>query len=142
MWRGVLCPLRTGHPEPRKNNAIERKAHARPGQQPKTMNIKTNIRTAMALAVACSVLLGCKYSTPQTTAKRAASEYPLAAKIAQRDGTNYIGVYLGMIAEHDGRGGVMMYSATSGEWLRWISLAEFRDVYVLKTKPEYRRTDA
>ena len=41
----------------------ERKAHARP-EQPKTMKSKTNIRTATALAVACSVLFcitGCDH---------------------------------------------------------------------------------
>jgi hypothetical protein len=89
----------------------------------------------------------------------------LAKTIHNRDGTNFIGQYLGMIAEWDGstsvykpkvdaKGspifgetgtmvpnmkpqGVMMFSATSGELLRWISYEEFRQVYVLKTRPEY-----
>lgn len=62
---------------------------------------------------------------------------PLAAMAQKRDGTNYIGVYLGMIAEHDGRGGVMMYSATSGECLKYIPFQDFEDSFVTKTKPEY-----
>jgi hypothetical protein len=57
--------------------------------------------------------------------------------IQRRDGTNYIGVYLGMIAEHDGQGRVMMYSDTSGEWLKWISYQDFLDIFINKTKPEY-----
>jgi hypothetical protein len=61
----------------------------------------------------------------------------LAAMAQKRDGTNCIGVYLGMIAEHDGKGAVMMYSATSGELLKWITYSDFRDIFVLKTKPEY-----
>jgi hypothetical protein len=118
------------------------------------MKNKTNIRTATALAVACSVLLGCKHPTPQTSSAPAAPEYPLAEKIAKRDGTNYLGVYLGMIAELDGSTavwdgqkmvsgkkplGVMMFSATTGQLLRWISCDEFKAVYVDKTKPEYPR---
>lgn len=35
------------------------------------------------------------------------------------------------------RGSVQLYSARSGQLLRWISYSEFRDVYILKTKPEY-----
>jgi len=97
------------------------------------MNIKRNIQILTALAVSCSALLGCRSTKP------APPEYPLAQKIAKRDGTNYIGVYLGMIAEHDRKGGVAMFSATSGEMLRWISYDEFKAVYVDKTKPEYPR---
>jgi len=41
----------------RETEARHRKSHARPEQR-KTMKSKTNIRTATALAVACSVLLG------------------------------------------------------------------------------------
>lgn len=97
------------------------------------------------------------------------NEYPLAIKIAARDGTNFLGVYMGMIAEWDGQTsryhpptnyiggptglsfadqgwmesnahpqGVMMFSATSGELLKWISYEDFRDIFVLKTKPEYK----
>ena len=96
--------------------------------------------------------------------------YPLAERIAKRDGTNFIGVYMGMIAEWDGctsryhpptnyiggvsglefadegwiepnahPQGVMMFSATSGELLKWISYEDFRDIFVLKLKPEYPR---
>lgn len=89
----------------------------------------------------------------------------LVAKVQARDGTNYLGVYLGMVAELDGstsvyvpetnaqgnavycgKGrmvpnskpqGVMMFSASSGEMLKWISYEDFRDIFVLKTKPEY-----
>lgn len=61
----------------------------------------------------------------------------LVSKVKTRDGTNFIGVYLGMIAEHDGKGGVYMASATSGEVLRWIGYDEFKAVYVDKSKPEY-----
>lgn len=62
---------------------------------------------------------------------------PLAQSIQNRDGTNFIGVFIGMIAEHDGQGNVTMASATSGEVLRWISYQEFIDVYINKIKPEY-----
>lgn len=61
----------------------------------------------------------------------------LAEQIRQRDGTNYIGVYLGMIAEHDGKGNVAMFSATSGQCLKWISYKEFEDIFILKNRPEY-----
>lgn len=89
----------------------------------------------------------------------------LAVKIQKRDGTNFIGQYMGMIAEWDGstsvykpatdsKGnpifggtgtmipnakpqGIMMFSATSGELLKWISYEDFRDIFVLKIKPEY-----
>lgn len=80
---------------------------------------------------------------------------PLAVKVQKRDGTNFLGVYLGMIAEWDGwtnefnfNGerkpgppfqGVMMFSATSGELLKWISAQDFTNIFVLKTQPEYPR---
>jgi hypothetical protein len=91
----------------------------------------------------------------------------LAEKVRKRDGANYLGVYMGMIAEWDGSTsvyqlhtnkdgtadysrdgymipnkkpmGVMMFSATSGEWLKWISAEDFTNIFVLKTKPEYPR---
>lgn len=78
--------------------------------------------------------------------KAVSTGYPLADKIAKRDGTNFLGVYLGMIAlRYDGviwpstniSHSVYMYSATSGQLLRFISQEEFQAVYVLKTKPEY-----
>lgn len=90
---------------------------------------------------------------------------PLAKKIWQRDGTNFLGVYLGMIAEWDGNTsvykpsldangqpifggtgtmvsnsipqGVMMFSDTTGECLKWISYKDFKDIFVLKNRPEY-----
>lgn len=66
----------------------------------------------------------------------------LVATVQKRDGTNFIGVYMGMIAEWDGNTsrhpqGVQMFSATSGQLLKWISYEDFRDIFVLKTKPEY-----
>lgn len=59
------------------------------------------------------------------------------ARIQKRDGTNFIGVYLGMIAEHDGKGSVQMFSATSGQLLKWISYEDFKAIFVDKTKSEY-----
>lgn len=70
----------------------------------------------------------------------------LADKIQNRDGTKFLGQYLGMIAELNVGAiwpstnitkSVWMYSATSGELLRVISYDEFRQVYVLKIRPEY-----
>lgn len=76
----------------------------------------------------------------------------LAQKIQKRDGTNFLWQFMGMIAELDGwtnkvnfQGvpkqppyqGVMMFSATSGQLLRWISYDEFEAVYVRKTRKEY-----
>ena len=61
----------------------------------------------------------------------------LALKIQKRDGTNFIGVYQGMIAEHDGKGSVMMFSVSSGEALKYIPYQDFRDIFVLKTRAEY-----
>lgn len=89
----------------------------------------------------------------------------LVAKVQKRDGTNFLGVYMGMIAELDGSTsvyrlytkedgtpdfsrdghmvpnmkpeGVMMFSATSGQLLKWISYQDFQDIFVLKIKPEY-----
>jgi hypothetical protein len=71
-----------------------------------------------------------KPPTPKT-------KYALADKIKFSDGTNYIGVYLGMIAEHDGHDGVEMFSASSGELLKRISFQDFQAIFVDKTKPEY-----
>src|SRR6266478_2820791 len=108
------------------------------------------LKMKTVLALACCLIAGCTvisanrtfpklawYWSADAKAQRserralsstpAAIEYPLAEKVAKRDGTNYIGVFLGMIAEHDGRGGVQMFSATSGECLRWISYREFQD---------------
>jgi hypothetical protein len=89
----------------------------------------------------------------------------LVEKIRKRDGTNFLGVYMGMIAEWDGwtsryhpptnylgglrfadegwmesnafPQGVMMFSATSGQLLKWISAEDFTNIFVLKTQPEY-----
>lgn len=89
----------------------------------------------------------------------------LIAMVQKRDGTNFIGVYMGMIAEWDGSTsvfvpetdangqpvyggnghmvpnmkpqGVQMFSATSGEMLKWIPYEDFRDIFVLKIKSEY-----
>ena len=82
-----------------------------------------------------------KLIPPETKTK------PLAEKIAKRDGTNYLGVYMGMIAEWDGwktnytgsvtSQGVMMFSATSGELLKWISAEDFTNIFILKNRPEY-----
>jgi len=32
---------------------------------------------------------------------------------------------------------VQMFSATSGEMLKWISYKDFNDIFVLKNRPEY-----
>ena len=79
-------------------------------------------------------------------------ETDLSRKIKARDGTNYLGTYMGMIAEWDGYTnqitfdghpkkppyqGVMMFSATSGELLKWISYEDFKAIFVDKTRPEY-----
>ncbi len=79
--------------------------------------------------------------------------YPLADKVAKRDGTNFLGVYMGMIAEWDGSTsvwdgtnmvigrkpmGVQMFSATSGQLLKWISAEDFTNIFVLKNRPEYQ----
>ena len=102
---------------------------------------------------------------------RSASESltPLSIKIQRRDTTNFLGQYMGMIAELDGctsryhpptnyiggptglqfadegwmetnaiPEGVMMFSATSGEWLKWISFEEFNAIFVEETRPEYQ----
>jgi hypothetical protein len=61
----------------------------------------------------------------------------LVSMAKTRDGTNYIGVYLGMIAEHDGHGAVYMYSATSGQCLKYIPYQDFVDIFVTRVKPEY-----
>ena len=81
------------------------------------------------------------------------NETPLALKVKARDGTNYLGVYMGMIAEWDGQTkhydaqnnrmygdfpqGVMMFSATSGELLKWIPYEDFKSIFVDRSKPEY-----
>lgn len=70
-------------------------------------------------------------------AKYQAELTALAVKIQKRDGTNFVGVYQGMIAEHDGASNVMMFSATSGEWLKALSYQDFKEIFILKTKPEY-----
>lgn len=69
-------------------------------------------------------------------------ELELTAKIAARDTTNFWGVYLGMITEPSlGKGGkvdsVMMFSALSGECLKWIPLSDFTNIFILKNRPEY-----
>jgi len=62
----------------------------------------------------------------------------LVTKVVKRDGNAVLGVYLGMIAERVPGNSVMMFSATSGECLRWISYDEFKAVYVDKTRKEYQ----
>lgn len=80
-------------------------------------------------------------------------ETDLSRAVRKRDGTNYLGTFVGMIAEQDGctkhynaasntmygnfPQGVMMFSATSGEMLKWIPRQDFIDIFVNKTKPEY-----
>jgi hypothetical protein len=82
------------------------------------------------------------------------NETELSRKIKARDGTNYLGTYLGMIAEWDGQTKhydaqnnrmygnfpqqVMMFSATSGELLKWIPYSNFLAIFVDRTQPEYR----
>lgn len=65
----------------------------------------------------------------------------LVNNAVKNNGTNILGIYLGMIALYNtgtnGEGGVGMFSATTGEMLRLISYDEFKAVYVDKTKPEY-----
>lgn len=67
-------------------------------------------------------------------------QYPLYDKIKVRDGTNCLGLYEGMIAERSGwaDGSVEMFSATSGECLKWIPATDFTNIFVTKTKPEYQ----
>jgi hypothetical protein len=115
----------------------------------------------LLLTLALASLLGCRVPPVATES--------LAEKIAKRDGTNFIGVYMGMIAEWDGQTsryhpptnyiggptglsfadegwmetnahpqGVMMFSATTGQLLKWISYEDFRDIFVLKVKREYQ----
>lgn len=111
---------------------------------------------------ACSYSLGTKGNWPcgtnvQTSPKHLGEDAgpltPLAEKVRKRDGTNYLGVYMGMIAEWDGwtnefnfQGtkkpgplyqGIMMFSAASGECLKWISYQDFFEIFVSKTRPEY-----
>jgi hypothetical protein len=98
---------------------------------------------ATLLVVLC--LLFCLSASAQVGANNPTTNAPdgdnaLIEKVKKRDGTNYIGVFMGMIAEHDGKGSVSLSSATSGELLRWIPYSEFNDVYVLKIKPEYPAT--
>ena len=50
---------------------------------------------------------------------------------------NYLGTYEGMTAWNDGKQGVVMYSAISGEMLKWISYKDFEDIFVLRIRPEY-----
>lgn len=70
----------------------------------------------------------------------------LVAKVVRENGTNVLGVYLGMVAiAYDGviwpstnvGHFVSMFSATSEELLRGITREEFQAVYVDKTQPEY-----
>ena len=51
-------------------------------------------------------------------------------------GTNYLGIYDGMIAGKDTSGTVEMFSSTSGELLKKMSYEDFRAIFVLKTKAE------
>ena len=67
-------------------------------------------------------------------------QIPLTIERKDVDGTNYLGVYLGMIAERQRDGSVAMVSANYGTVLRWISYDEFKAVYVAKTRPEYLPT--
>ncbi len=147
-------------------------------------NYKKTGRAALALAVGLALpvfgFAGCvrwpgidnqdpsKHAGGQASAADASAENALVEKIRQRDGTNYIGVFMGMIAEWDGctsryhpptnyiggvsglefadegwmetnahPQGVMMFSATSGELLKWISAESFTNIFILKTQPEY-----
>lgn len=63
---------------------------------------------------------------------------PEMQKIIERDRGRYIGNAMGMIAELDGTNSVMMFSATSGQLLKWIPLQDFKEIFVDKTKPEYK----
>lgn len=91
------------------------------------------MKLALCLCFVVLVSFGCAVSRPAATLTR---EQEIAA-VAKEYGTNYLGVHLGMIAVRDKVGSVQLYSATSGQLLRWISYAEFRDVYILKIRPEY-----
>ena len=111
------------------------------------------MKTAIALFAAAALLAGCKTGAakylpddPAVTEDVAwikpspigTNETPLALQIKARDGTNYLGVYMGMIAENVKQdGSVMMFSATSGELLKWIPRQDFEDIFVKRIKPEY-----
>ena len=90
------------------------------------------------------LLAGCRWPGVDThenkTMPAAAESAPVPTlhhRILKRDGTNYIGVYLGMVAEHDGNGGVAMFSDTSGELLKWVSWQDFTNIFVLRIQKEY-----
>ena len=124
--------------------------------------MKTHIIIAIA-AIAFS-LCACRKSDVETFSEAKATakanpdplgtnETELSLKIKARDGTNYLGTYMGMIAELDGQTkhydavknvmygnfpqGVMMFSATSGEMLKWIPYEDFKAIFVDRTRPEY-----
>lgn len=100
--------------------------------------IAPQINKSQAATDAVSVLQAIAGAIRTAIPKPTASLSPDMQRIVERDSEIYLGVYLGMIAERNRKdGGVMMFSATSGELLRWISYQEFWDVYVNKTKPEY-----
>jgi hypothetical protein len=102
-------------------------------------------------------IIGCAKQLKQTafhgTIEPGFKTNELVLKCQKRDGANFLGVYMGMIAELDGvtkhydaknnrmygsfPQGVMMFSAASGECLKWISFDDFKAIFVDKTKPEY-----
>lgn len=111
-------------------------------------------------AIRDGVKMGLDATAPQASISLpAASEAltPLAEMSRKRDGTNFLGVYMGMIALLEKEPlkkwdvqkacycgetipiGVQMYSATSGSLLRWIPYTEFKAVYIDKTQSEYPR---
>lgn len=52
--------------------------------------------------------------------------------------SKFLGAYLGMNAWGDSMGNVAMYSASSGEFQKYISAQDFTNIFVLKTQPEYK----
>jgi len=77
------------------------------------------MKARMIVTLLCALMFGCE------NGKHTISKTP------------NIGTYSGMVAKPDGRGGIQMFSASSGQLLRWISFADFEAVYVNKTQPEY-----
>lgn len=104
------------------------------------MTARIKLLTVCAFAL---LLLGCHLREPHTDTVPIIDtpdghwDKVLLAKVLKRDGTNVLGVYLGMIAERLPDGSVQMFSATSGELLKWIDYSNFNAIFVLKTKPEY-----
>lgn len=60
--------------------------------------------------------------------------------LAERTGTNFIGVYMDMAAVRHPTNGVSMFSTCQGyqgEYMKDITYEDFESIFVNKTRPEY-----